>query len=325
MSKPDNNDDVMPEPIALENALESDSVLAGSNAAGSHAVTVASILAGTADSICETTEITEDADEDLSQLPETVPSRFPESAVEPAADLLSDEEEDGKVMSVIDHLDEMRVRLIRSLTVFGLAMIVSFAFGRDIIRILELPAKGMHFQALSIEEPVLVYFKVSFYAALALAAPFLLFEITSFISPGLKRKERRVLTPIVMGGPILFAAGAVFCYFLVLPPMLNFFTTFSAPIAPVQQRLDYYISLVTTLIFYMGICFQLPVVLFALAIAGIINSRQLLSFWRYAVLASSVTAAIITPDPTVISMLIVMLALVGLYFFTILLLKCFGR
>lgn len=269
-------------------------------------------------------------EEDMSQLPETVPARFPESAVESQvepsySEQTGDEEDDGKVMSVIDHLDELRTRLLRSLVIFGLCMMISFAFGRDIIRILELPAKDMHFQALSIEEPVMVYFKVSFYAALALAAPFLLFEVSSFVAPGLKRKERRVLTPIVLGGPLLFVSGAVFCYFLVLPPMLSFFNSFSGPIAPVQQRLDYYISLVTTMIFYMGLCFQLPIVLFALSLAGIINSKQLLSMWRYAVVASSVLAAIITPDPTVISMLIVMVALVGLYFFTVLLLKLFGR
>lgn len=273
---------------------------------------------------------TDDVDEDVDQLPETVPANFPESAIESPADEDaspggSPEDGDGKVMSVIDHLDEMRVRLIRTLFVFAIAMGISFTFGRDIIAFLELPAKGMHFQALTIEEPVLVYFKVSFYGALVLAAPFILYEVSAFVAPGLKRRERRVLAPIVIGGPLLFFTGAAFCYYFVLPPMLSFFNSFSGPIAPVQQRLDYYISLVTSMIFYMGICFQLPIVLFALALAGLINSRQLLSFWRYAFVGASVVAAIITPDPTVISMLIVMAALLALYFSTVFLLKLFGR
>lgn len=280
--------------------------------------------------------ISAEENDDASQLPETVPSRFPDIAVETDESIKeltssssqdSSEDEDGndKVMSVFDHLDELRTRLIRSLFVFALAMGLGFTFGRDIIGILEIPANGMHFQALSIEEPVLVYFKVSFYAALALSAPYFLFEISSFVGPGLRRNERRVLAPIVIGGPLLFATGAFFCYKFVLPPMLAFFNSFSGPIAPVQQRLDYYISLVTTMIFYMGICFQLPIVLFALALAGLINSRQLFSFWRYAIVGASLVAAIITPDPTVISMLIVMGALLGLYFFTVILLKLFGR
>lgn len=236
-----------------------------------------------------------------------------------------DSDGEGSVMSVVDHLDELRTRLIRSLLVLSLAIAVSFVFGRDIIRFLEEPAKGMHFQALSIEEPVLVYFKVSFYAALVIACPYLVFEIFSFVSPGLKRKERNVILPVILLGPLLFLSGGFFCYYLVLPPMFAFFNSFSGPIAPVQQRLDFYISLVTTMIFYMGICFQLPIVLFALSLAGIVNSRMLLSLWRYALLTSSVVAAVITPDPTVISMLIVMAALSGLYFFTVLLLRAFGR
>lgn len=237
----------------------------------------------------------------------------------------ADEEEGDKVMSVVDHLDELRSRLVKCLLVFGLAMVATFTFGREIIGFLEAPGKGMTFRALSIEEPVLVYFKVSFYAAIIIAAPFILYQISAFVAPGLKRKERKVLAPIVIGGPMLFVMGAAFAYYLALPPMLSFFNAFGAPIAPIQQRLDYYISLVTAFLFYMGICFQLPIILFALSLAGLINSRQLFSVWRYAVVAASVVAAVITPDPTVVSMLIVMAALVTLYFSTILLLRIFGR
>lgn len=269
---------------------------------------------------------------EASQVPALVTENFPESAVEKPVSLVEDdhddddhEEDDDKVMSVIDHLDELRTRLLRALGVFALAMGISFYYGREIIQILEIPGKGMQFQALSIEEPIMVYFKVSFYAAIALSAPFWLYEVAGFIAPGLKKKERQVLAPVIIGGPLLFALGAVFAFYFVLPPMLAFFTAFSSPIAPVQQRLDYYISLVTTMIFYMGICFQLPIVLFALSIAGIVSSRHLIAVWRYAIVGSSVLAAIITPDPTVISMLIVMAALVALYFFTIILLKLFGR
>lgn len=238
---------------------------------------------------------------------------------------VSIDETEGKVMSVIDHLDELRLRLIRSLAVFALAMALTFSFGKEIIKFLELPAGNMTFQALSIEEPLFVYCKVAFYGALILAAPYLLFEISGFVSPGLKKKERVVLMPIVIGGPLLFVAGAAFCYTCVLPPMVTFFTSFGVGISPVQQRLDFYISLVTTMLFYMGICFQLPIVLFALSLAGLVNSKQLLGFWRYAITGAAVAAAIITPDPTVVSMVIVMVALCGLYFFTVLLLKLFGR
>ena len=243
--------------------------------------------------------------------------------VEPPGD--DPHEGEGKVMSVIDHLDELRVRLVRCLLAFGLAMGVTFTYGKQIIQFLEKPAGNMTFQALSIEEPLFVYCKVAFYGALIIAAPYLLYEICGFVAPGLKKNERRMLSPIVIGGPLLFVTGAAFCYYCVLPPMLSFFTSFGVGISPVQQRLDFYISLVTTMLFYLGLCFQLPIVLFALSLAGIVNSKQLLGWWRHAMVGSSVAAAIITPDPTVVSMLIVTVALIGLYFFTVALLKVFGR
>lgn len=235
------------------------------------------------------------------------------------------DDDDTKTMTVIEHLGELRTRILRCLLVFSAGFILSFTFGKQIITWLEVPAGKITFQALSMEEPLMVQCKVAFYAALVLSLPYLLMEISAFVAPGLRRNERKIMTPIVLGGPILFLLGALFAYYLVLPPMLAFFTSFGTDIAPVQQRLDFYISLVTTMLFYMGLCFQLPVVLFALSLAGLVNSRMLLRMWRYALVVSSVAAAIITPDPTIFSMLIVLAGLIGLYFSTIVLLKLFGR
>jgi sec-independent protein translocase protein TatC len=107
--------------------------------------------------------------------------------------------------------------------------------------------------------------------------------------------------------------------------MLHFFGVFSAGVAPINQRLDFYISLVSSILLYMGLCFQLPIIIFALSFTGLVNSTMLIKIWRYAILGASLLAAVITPDPTAISMLIVMAALVGLYFLSVLLLKLFGR
>jgi sec-independent protein translocase protein TatC len=235
------------------------------------------------------------------------------------------EDDPGQVMTVIEHLDELRTRILRALGAFVLTMAIALWFGKDVIVWLEQPAGAMRFQALSLEEPLIVYFKVAFYVAIVLASPFLLGEFAGFVWPGLKKKEKQVLLPIIVGGPLLFVAGALFAYYLALPPMLYFFNSFGQAMTPINQRLDYYISLVLTIMMYMGLCFQLPILLFCLSFAGIVNSRQLLGFWRYAILVSAMVAAIVTPDPTVISMLIVMMALVGLYFGSVLLLKVFGK
>src|SRR5579885_83670 len=258
--------------------------------------------------------------ESLEELEKPHPEALPASNEDEAR--RQDGVEDGPVMTIVEHLDELRTRLIRCLA----AVAVCFAFGlvvaKDVVHWLEAPAGNITFQALSLEEPLLVYFKVAFYTGLIVACPYILFEASRFVAPGLRRQERRVLAPVVIGGPVLFAA---FAYYLVLPPMLHFFGSFGQGMTALNQRLDFYISLVSTVLLYMGLCFQLPIIIFALSFTGLVNSRQLVSIWRYAVLGATVVAAIITPDPTAFSMLIVMAALTGLYFLSILLLKLFGR
>jgi len=236
-----------------------------------------------------------------------------------------DEEENLAAMSVVEHLDELRWRILRSVGYVAVAFISALFFTKNILKFLEAPAGNISFQALSIEEPLLVFFKVAFYVGLIGASPFILFEAARFVAPGLTRKEKRILAPIIVGSPLLFVCGAAFAYFCLLPPMLHFFSSFGQGVSPIHQRLDFYISLVSSILLYMGLCFQLPIIIFALAMAGIVNSNQLIKIWRYAVFGASVVAAIITPDPTAMSMLIVMGALCGLYALSIVLLKCFGK
>ena len=230
-----------------------------------------------------------------------------------------------KVMSIVDHLEELRNRLIRCLIYMAVGIIVALIFCKKILAMLEAPAGNIAFQALSLEEPVVVFFKVAFYCGLVLASPFILYELNQFVAPGLTRKERRVTTPIIILSPVLFCLGATFAYLFLLPSMLHFFSAFGQGITPINQRLDFYVSLVSSILLYMGLCFQLPIVLFALSFTGVVTSKMLLSFWKYAIFGASVIAAIITPDPTAFSMLVVMFALSALYFVSIILLKLFGR
>jgi len=228
-------------------------------------------------------------------------------------------------MTVIEHLDELRNRMLRCLAALFVSVICGLIVGKDVVRWLEAPAGNISFQALSLEEPLLVYFKVAFYSGLVIASPYILWEASRFVSPGLRRRERQILAPIVIGGPILFVCGAAFAYYLVLPPMLHFFGAFGQGMSPVNQRLDFYISLVSSILLYMGLCFQLPILIFALSFTGLVTSGHLLRVWKYAIFGAALIAAIITPDPTAFSMLLVMGALVALYFASVALLKIFGR
>lgn len=245
-------------------------------------------------------------------------------------DAAKDEESDSKdgeghVMSVIEHLEELRMGIIRSILAVVIGCSVALVFGKDILRILKLPAGNIQFQALSLEEPILVYLKVSFYSGLVLAAPFVLNELCRFISPGLTVKERKIVLPVVICSPLLFVTGGAFAYFCVLPSMLHFFASFGEGVIQVNQRLDFYISLVSSFLLYMGLCFQLPLVICALSFTGLVTSHMLLKFWRYAIFAAGIVAAVVTPDPTAFSMLVTMAALVALYGLSIILVKFFGK
>jgi sec-independent protein translocase protein TatC len=237
----------------------------------------------------------------------------------------SSAQEGEKVMTIVEHLDELRARLIRCLVYVALGVGVALLLCKRILRLLEAPAGNISFQALSLEEPVVVFCKVAFYCGLILASPFVLFEISQFVGPGLTRRERQVMTPIIILSPVLFCIGAAFAYLCLLPSMLHFFSTFGQGVTPINQRLDFYVSLVSTILLYMGLCFQLPIVIFALSYTGLVTSKLLLKFWKYAIFGASVVAAIITPDPTAFSMLLVMAALSALYFLSVVLLKVFGR
>lgn len=252
------------------------------------------------------------------------------SSSEAEAELKADieaveEEEDPSSMTVVEHLDELRLRLIRAIAYVTVSFFISLVFAKDIMKILQAPAGDITFQALSIEEPIMVFFKVAFYSALVMASPFILFEVSQFVAPGLTEKEKKIVAPALIGGPILFVCGASFAYFLLLPPMLHFFQSFGEGVTPINQRLDFYMSLVSSLLLYMGLCFQLPIVLFALSLTGLVTSDHLIKIWRYAVVGASVVALVITPDPTAVSMLLVTGALIGLYSITVVLLKLFGR
>src|SRR5271170_3244963 len=121
-------------------------------------------------------------------------------------------------MSVVDHLDELRTRLIRCLVYVAVGVLIGLCLSKAILRFLEVPAGNITFQALSMEEPILVFMKVAFYTGLIISSPLLLIEICRFVAPGLTSKERQILTPIVIGSPILFVCGAAFAYYFLLPP-----------------------------------------------------------------------------------------------------------
>ena len=223
---------------------------------------------------------------------------------------------------LLDHLIELRRRLLWSLA----ALIVAFGgclyFARTIFAWLVAPLKTAG-QSTIINTQVfggfLVEIKIAFFAALMLAFPVIANQLWQFIAPGLYRKEKKALLPFLLATPVLFIAGACMAYFVAIPVALKFLLSFQGQLGDtgVQQQalpdVNDYLKFVMQFIFGFGLSFLLPVLLMLLEHAGIVTFEQLRGAWRYAVVAAFALSAVLTP-PDVGSQLLLAIPLVALYF-----------
>jgi sec-independent protein translocase protein TatC len=231
---------------------------------------------------------------------------------------------------LLDHLIELRKRLIRSIVAFVLCFILCFAFARQIYGFLTEPLAAAlagqpndHLIYTALYETFFTYVKVGMFAGLCLAFPYIAAQIWMFIAPGLYKNERKAFRPFLLWSPVLFIAGAAFVFYVMLPYAIKFFASYEVPSGPhtigiqLQAKVSEYLDFVMTLIFAFGLCFQMPVLLSLLGRVGIITAAQLRSVRRYAIVGIFALAAVMTP-PDVFSMLSLAIPLVGLYEISIL-------
>lgn len=216
-------------------------------------------------------------------------------------------------LSVVDHLDELRSRLLVSLAAFVVAFALTAWQSDLVLAILNAPLpNGQEPITLGPSEPFMTTITNAAYAAVLLALPVLLYQAYAFLLPALSPRERRAALPLCLMVPVLFVAGVVFCYLIVLTPALDFLLSFNADEFNTQLRAKDYYSFATLLMAAMGIGFQVPVGILALVRLGVVTVEQLRSNRRYAVLAIAVLAALLpTLDP--ITLLLEMVPLLALY------------
>lgn len=249
--------------------------------------------------------------------------------VDPLVDTLIVEDEieaiDDVEMSLFDHLEEFRSRILYALVAVIVGVIGCFAFVNKIVALLEIPAQGVKFLQLAPGEYFFVSIKVAGYSGLLVASPAILYQIVSFILPGLTRKEKRAIAPIVFGSSILFVLGIVFAYELLIPAALNFFISYGGDVVEQFWSIDRYFEFVLLLLFSTGLAFQIPVIQALLAMTGIVNSAKMLAGWRYVVLGAVILGAVLTPstDPMTQSLLAGAVAI--LYFGGIFIVKAMGK
>jgi sec-independent protein translocase protein TatC len=232
---------------------------------------------------------------------------------------------DASKAPLLDHLVELRNRLIHSILAFLIAFIACFFFAEIIYNFLAQPlADALADQpdrrmiATALQETFLTYVKVGAFGALCLAFPFMAFQLWLFIAPGLYRHEKGAFLPFLVMTPVMFITGASFVYYILMPMAIRFFLGFEAPGGngslpiEVEARVSEYLGLVMTLIFAFGLCFQLPILLTLLGKVGIVTSDGLRGARRYAVVGVFVLAAVVTP-PDVISQLSLAVPLILLY------------
>jgi sec-independent protein translocase protein TatC len=184
----------------------------------------------------------------------------------------------GEEATLVEHLDELRTRLIVSLLAVGLAFPITYYFHETLIEWLIRPLpddREGDIVTLGVAEPFTTAVKVSFYGALAIAFPVLLWQAWSFFAPAVEEGRQRVVARFVALATALFAGGLAFAYFVVLPPALRFLTNFDEELYDTQIRASYYLSFVTLMIFATGLVFQLPIFVLALVRLGILTSAQL--------------------------------------------------
>ena len=231
---------------------------------------------------------------------------------------------DDSKAPLLDHLIELRTRLIRSVIIILVLFVASYFYADHIYAFLVRPLaevytrQGARLIFTALQEVFFTYVKVALFAALFLAFPFIAIQLWKFIAPGLYKNEKRAFLPFLILTPILFLAGASLVYYVIFPLAWKFFVSFETPSIdgslPIQldAKVNEYLSLVMKLIFAFGISFQLPLLLTLMARVGMATSKGLAEKRKYAIVVAFIAAAVLTP-PDPISQISLAIPIILLY------------
>jgi sec-independent protein translocase protein TatC len=230
---------------------------------------------------------------------------------------MSTPQPDNAESSLIEHLLELRLRLLRALYGIGVVLLALLPFTRRLYDWLAAPLlsrlpEGQHFIALNPAGAFFAPLKLTLYVALFVAAPWVLYQIWAFVAPGLYQREKKLARPLLVSAVALFYAGCAFAYFLVLPSVFGFLVKFSPQAVAITPDANTYLSFVVLIFFAFGLSFELPVALVIMVLLGWVTPKQLADARGYAIVGIFILAAVITP-PDAVSQLMLAIPMCLLY------------
>jgi sec-independent protein translocase protein TatC len=261
--------------------------------------------------------------------PYAVNSASPVTSSRPAGQPSEDEEPPEGRMTFLEHLDELRRRITHAVVALLVGFLIASAFGTELERFvygrLTADIPGGKFIFTDPGEAFFIWIKISAIAGLLLSSWYVMWQVWLFIAPGLYANEKKLAVPFVLFGTILFVSGAAFSHYILFPLAWRFFASFSNEFIEFTPRIEPVFSLYMRLLLAMGLVFQLPMLMFALARFGIVTTRFLLTKFKYAVLIMFIVAAIVTPDASFIPQIIMAGCMIALYGLSIGVVWMFGK
>jgi sec-independent protein translocase protein TatC len=232
-------------------------------------------------------------------------------------------------MTFLEHLEELRVRLIRSLVALLVGFVACFGFADRIFGFIIQPLRkaypAVQFIYTEPTEAFMLNMKMAFFVGIFVAAPFILYQVWAFIAPGLYVHERHYAMPFILFGSLFFILGGLFGHYVLFPLTFQFLGGYSGPNMTFMPKVSEYYTFYSWFILGLGVVFQLPVLIFVLARIGLVTPSFLIRNFKYALLASFVVSAVITPGGDVVSQSVLALPLIGLYALGIGVAFVFGR
>ena len=266
----------------------------------------------------------------LVPFPHKAPAAVPDDDLDPDREGVQDDADAAGKMSFLDHLDELRRRIVYAVIAVGIGFVISFLFIDEIFNFIMQPLQQLLPQGGTLiytdpTEAFILYIKIALIAGLLLASPAVMLQVWLFVAPGLYSNEKKWAIPFVAMSSFFFVLGAAFSHYVVFPLTWRFFVSFATDILTFMPRIEPAFSIYLRLLFAFGLVFQMPTLVLFLARMGLVSARFLIRNFKYAVLIMVVISAVVTPDGGGVSLVAMTGPMILLYGLSIVLAWLFGK